>query len=211
PVSSTVDIIDQSVYLVAKKDKRKLLAHILHDKTIENAIVFTRTKHGADKVARELHKTGIRAEAIHGDKSQSARQRALGNFKSGQTRVLVATDIAARGIDVDALSHVINFDIPEVAETYVHRIGRTGRAGASGVAFSFCDQEEMDYLKGIQKLTGRQIPVNQVHPFIAEHSGLTQMRLPKNKEVVVSPNAVITNPQAKKRYNKRKSESWHRS
>lgn len=211
PVSSTVDTIAQSVYLVEKKDKRKLLAHILYSENIESVIVFTRTKHGADRIARELFKTGIKAEAIHGDKSQSARQRALGNFKSGQTRVLVATDIAARGIDVDALSHVINFDLPEVAETYVHRIGRTGRAGASGVAFSFCDQEEMDYLKGIQKLTGKQIPVNNGHPFTAEHSGLIKIRLPKNKEVVVSPNAVVTNPPEKKRFNKKKSGSWYKN
>jgi ATP-dependent RNA helicase RhlE len=127
--------------------------------------VFTRTKHGADKVVKELIKTGIKAEAIHGNKSQSARERALKGFKNSQIRVLVATDIASRGIDIDKLSHVINFEIPEQAETYVHRIGRTGRAGASGKALSFCAKEEMSYLKDIQKLTRKNIEVVNAHPF----------------------------------------------
>lgn len=130
PVSSTANTIQQAVYFVEKKDKRKLLLHLLQDRTIVTALVFARTKHGADKVTKDLIQSGIRAEAIHGNKSQGARQRALSNFKSQQTRVLVATDIAARGIDVDDLSHVINFELPNVPETYVHRIGRTGRAGA---------------------------------------------------------------------------------
>lgn len=165
PVSSTANTIQQSVYFVEKNDKRKLLHHLLQDKAIRNALVFTRTKHGADRVVKDLAKTGIPAEAIHGNKSQNARQRALTNFKSGKTRVLIATDIAARGIDVDNLSHVINFELPNVPETYVHRIGRTGRAGASGISISFCDQEEKEYLQDIQKLIGKNIPAVTDHPF----------------------------------------------
>ena len=148
PASSTVDKIDQSVYFVEKAEKVSLLTHLLKDSSLESVLVFTRTKHGADKVARVLAKANIGAEAIHGNKSQTARQRAL-----------IATDIAARGIDVDHLSHVINYELPNVPETYVHRIGRTGRAGRSGVAYSFCDAEEVPYLKDIQKLIGKQIPV----------------------------------------------------
>lgn len=159
PASSTVDKIDQSVYFVEKADKVDLLTTLLKDRSLESVLVFTRTKHGADKVARVLAKANIGAEAIHGNKSQSARQRALTNFKDHTTRVLIATDIAARGIDVDHLSHVINYELPNVPETYVHRIGRTGRAGRSGVAYSFCDAEEVPYLKDIQKLIGKQIPV----------------------------------------------------
>jgi len=159
PASSTVDKIDQSVYFVEKAEKVSLLTHLLKDSSLESVLVFTRTKHGADKVARVLAKANIGAEAIHGNKSQTARQRALTNFKDHTTRVLIATDIAARGIDVDHLSHVINYELPNVPETYVHRIGRTGRAERSGVAYSFCDAEEVPYLKDIQKLIGKQIPV----------------------------------------------------
>ena len=159
PASSTVEKIDQSVYFVEKAEKVSLLTHLLKDSSLESVLVFTRTKHGADKVARVLAKANIGAEAIHGNKSQTARQRALTNFKDHTTRVLIATDIAARGIDVDHLSHVINYELPNVPETYVHRIGRTGRAGRSGVAYSFCDAEEVPYLKDIQKLIGKQIPV----------------------------------------------------
>ncbi len=159
PASSTVDKMDQSVYFVEKAEKVSLLTHLLKDSSLESVLVFTRTKHGADKVARVLAKANIGAEAIHGNKSQTARQRALTNFKDHTTRVLIATDIAARGIDVDHLSHVINYELPNVPETYVHRIGRTGRAGRSGVAYSFCDAEEVPYLKDIQKLIGKQIPV----------------------------------------------------
>jgi ATP-dependent RNA helicase RhlE len=165
PVSSTADTINQALYHVNKGDKNALLLHILKDASIETALVFTRTKHGADKVVKVLKKVGITAEAIHGNKSQNARQNALSNFKSRKTRILVATDIAARGIDVDDLTHVINFEIPNIPETYVHRIGRTGRAGASGIAFSFCDAEEKPYLKDIQKLIGKQIPVVKEHPY----------------------------------------------
>jgi ATP-dependent RNA helicase RhlE len=141
------------------------LHHLLQDRSINTALVFTRTKHGADRVAKDLNGAGIKAEAIHGNKSQSQRQRALSNFKAQHTRVLVATDIAARGIDIDELSHVINFELPNVPETYVHRIGRTGRAGASGISISFCDEEEKDYLKDIQKLIGKTIPVITDHPY----------------------------------------------
>jgi len=164
PVSSTANTIQQSVYFVEKKDKKKLLLHLLQDRTIATALVFARTKHGADKVAKDLVTAGIRAEAIHGNKSQGARQRALSNFKSQHTRVLVATDIAARGIDVEDLSHVINYELPNVPETYVHRIGRTGRAGASGISLSFCDEEEKEFLSDIHKLIKKSIPVVQDHP-----------------------------------------------
>jgi ATP-dependent RNA helicase RhlE len=190
PVSSTVDMIAQSVYFVDKKDKKKLLAYILKDKKIQSAIVFTRTKHGADKVVKDLYRDNIIAEAIHGNKSQNARQRALNNFKAGKIRVLIATDIAARGIDIEAVSHVINFDLPEVPETYVHRIGRTGRAGATGIAMSFCDHEEMDYFNGIQKLIKLQIPIATDHPYPASSLGIVKITPPKNKEVVSRPNAV---------------------
>ncbi|GAB3918549.1 DEAD/DEAH box helicase [Larkinella terrae] len=165
PVSSTAETVQQSVYFVDKANKKRLLIHLLNDPTIGSALVFARTKHGADKVAKDLAKAGIQAEAIHGNKSQNARQRALTNFKNRQTRVLVATDIAARGIDVEELSHVINYELPNIPETYVHRIGRTGRAGNNGVAFSFCDAEEKDYLRDINKLISRTIPVIDNHPY----------------------------------------------
>jgi len=167
PVSSTAETVEQSLFFVDKKDKKKLLAHVLKNTAVSSTLVFTRTKHGADKVVKDLSREGIHAAAIHGNKSQNARQRALGQFKSGEIRVLIATDIAARGIDVEALSHVINYELPDVPETYVHRIGRTGRAGASGKAISFCDAEEHDELKQIQKLLGRSIPVVEAHPFPA--------------------------------------------
>lgn len=165
PVSSTADTIRQSVYFVDKSDKNSLLLHILKDESIATALVFTRTKHGADKVVKVLRKAGVSSEAIHGNKSQNARQNALKNFKSQTTRVLVATDIAARGIDVDDLTHVINYEIPNIPETYVHRIGRTGRAGAKGIAFSFCDLDEKVYLKDIHKLIAKNIPVVNDHPY----------------------------------------------
>lgn len=178
PVASTAEKVAQKVFFVEKKDKKNLLIHLLKDKSIISALVFSRTKHGANKIAGDLTKAGVRAEAIHGNKSQNARQAALGNFKSGRLRVLVATDIAARGIDIDDLSHVVNFDLPNIPETYVHRIGRTGRAGASGIALSFCDAEELPYLKDIQKLTGQIVPVELEHPFAAdlEAPGLPQPR-----------------------------------
>ncbi len=165
PVSSTADTIKQFVYFVDKNNKNDLLIHLLKDNEIETALVFTRTKHGADKVVKLLVKQNIKAEAIHGNKSQNARQRALENFKAKNIRVLVATDIAARGIDVDELAYVVNFEIPNISETYVHRIGRTGRAGANGTAFSFCDADEKVDLQNIQKLIGKTIPVIDEHPF----------------------------------------------
>lgn len=165
PVSSTADTIRQSVFFVDKSNKNSLLLHILQDESIATALVFTRTKHGADKVVKVLRKAGVTSEAIHGNKSQTARQNALKNFKNQTTRVLVATDIAARGIDVDDLTHVINYEIPNIPETYVHRIGRTGRAGAKGIALSFCDKEEKPYLKDIHKLIAKNIPVVNDHPF----------------------------------------------
>lgn len=165
PVSSTANTINQVIYFVDKDNKRKLLIDILKDKSIERALVFTRTKHGADRVAKDLTKAGVNSQAIHGNKSQNARQTALNNFKSKLTRVLVATDIAARGIDIDELTHVINYELPNIPESYVHRIGRTGRAGASGIAIGFCEAEEKEYLRDIQKLIGKQIPVIEDHPY----------------------------------------------
>lgn len=178
PVSSTAEKIEQQVYFVEKPNKKALLAHLLEDKQIETVLVFTRTKHGADKVVKDLTKINIRAEAIHGNKSQNARQRALTNFKARTTRVLVATDIAARGIDVDELAHVINYELPNIPETYVHRIGRTGRAGLSGMAFSFCDSEEKAFLNDIEKLIGLKIPVNDSHPYAMDWRNL----MPKTAE-----------------------------
>jgi ATP-dependent RNA helicase RhlE len=165
PISSTAEKIEQLIYMVAKQDKVSLLLHLLKEHNIKRTLVFTRTKHGADKISKELNKAAVQTDALHGNKSQAARQRALLNFKNGRLKVLVATDIAARGIDVDNLTHVINFDLPNVPETYVHRIGRTGRAGAEGIALSFCDAEERAYLKDITKLIALTIPVAEEHPF----------------------------------------------
>lgn len=170
PPASTVDVIDQSVYLVEKADKKGLLIELLKNPEISSALVFSRTKYGADKIARFLNKAGISADAIHGEKSQTARQRALTDFKEHKIRVLVATDIAARGIDVEELAYVFNNDLPEVPETYVHRIGRTGRAGHSGIAVSFCSSEELALLKDIQKLIGKKIPVVEQHAFVSEEA-----------------------------------------
>ena len=174
PVSSTVDAIDQTLYYVDKSNKPQLLLYLLKDTAIETALVFTRTKHGADKVVKILEKSGISAAAIHGNKSQNARQNALANFKNGKLRVLVATDIAARGIDIDELSHVFNFDLPNVPETYVHRIGRTGRAGNTGIAIAFCDAEERTELKDIIKLIGKTIPVVDSHPYPLSAAAISQ-------------------------------------
>jgi ATP-dependent RNA helicase RhlE len=167
PPASTVDKIEQSLYHVSKPDKPEMLLHLLQNREIKTALVFTRTKHGADKVVKVLQRFNIRAAAIHGNKSQNARQGALSDFKNGTLRVLVATDIAARGIDIDDLTHVINFDLPNVPETYVHRIGRTGRAGNTGIAISFCSVDEREELRDIQKLIRKTIPVIAEHPFVA--------------------------------------------
>jgi ATP-dependent RNA helicase RhlE len=166
PVSSTAETLDQSVYFVDKADKRNLLAWVLRDLKIDRTLTFTRTKHGADRVAEFLQKRGISAAALHGNKSQNARQRALDSFKSGQLRVLVATDIAARGIDIEQLSHVINYELPNTLESYVHRIGRSGRAGASGTALSFVDAEERAYLRNIERSTRVAIRVVDDHPHL---------------------------------------------
>lgn len=161
PISSTAEMIQQAVYFIEKNDKQGLLIDILKDRSIESLLVFTQMKHAADKLSKRLNAAGINAAAIHGNKSQNARQTALENFKSKKVRVLVATDIAARGIDIDQLSHVLNYELPNVPETYVHRIGRTGRAGASGIALSFCSSEERSYLKDIEKLIKKSIPVKK--------------------------------------------------
>ena len=168
PVSSPVEIIDQKLYYVDRGNKTKLLAHLIRELDVKNALVFTRTKHGANKVARDLAKAGITAAAIHGNKSQTARQQALADFKAGRVQALVATDIAARGLDIEELSHVFNYNLPDVPETYVHRIGRTGRAGHGGTAISFCDINEKEELKAIEKLIGKAVPVVENHPWPME-------------------------------------------
>ena len=166
PEQTTADKVEQSVYFVGKSSKTNLLTHLLQTEVFGSVLVFSRTKHGADRIVRLLGKAKIKSAAIHGNKSQNARQKALDDFKDGQTNILVATDIAARGIDVEELSYVINYDLPNIPETYIHRIGRTGRASSSGIALSFCDMEERPYLKDIQKLINLQIPVIQEHPFV---------------------------------------------
>jgi ATP-dependent RNA helicase RhlE len=206
PVSSTAETIRQEVYFVDKGNKKKLLLDVLKDKSIESALVFTRTKHGADKVEKDLTKAGVRAQAIHGNKSQNARQSALTNFKTGKTRVLVATDIAARGIDVDSLSHVINFELPNVPETYVHRIGRTGRAGLSGIALSFCDAEEKEYLRSIHKLIGKSIPVVDGHAYPMSGNGSAAPEPAPKKQPSRPNNSTASQPKKnKKRWFRRKA------
>lgn len=163
PESSVVETIKQHLYWVEKTDKTDLLISLLKQETTKSVLVFSRTKHGADRIVRRLNTKGIGSEAIHGNKAQNARQRALANFKTGKTRVIVATDIAARGIDISNLEMVINFDLPDVPETYVHRIGRTGRAGNSGVALTFCSQDERIMLRNIQKLTGKKLHQMNLH------------------------------------------------
>lgn len=212
PASTTAETVVQEMYFVDAENKKDLLIHILQDKSIQTALVFTRTKHGADKVQRFLVKAHIKAEAIHGNKSQNARQNALRNFKDRTTRVLVATDIAARGIDIDDLNLVINYEIPNIPETYVHRIGRTGRAGLNGKAVSFCDAEEREFLRDIQKLISIKIPVVDDQPFPAinipaEGKGkpkpkLQQQRPPrtqnvgKSKQPLVVRTSLTTDPNA---------------
>jgi ATP-dependent RNA helicase RhlE len=182
PVSSTAEAIEQHLFYVEKQNKNKLLLHLLDTEKIGSVLVFTRTKHGADKVVKVLQKENITSAAIHGNKSQNARQNALNNFKDGTIKVLVATDIAARGIDIDDLTHVINFELPEVPETYVHRIGRTGRAGNKGIAFSFCDADEKLDLRDIQKLIGKNITVINDHPFVMSDAVLPSPPKPKQPQ-----------------------------
>ena len=181
PVASTVDIIKQELYFIDKVNKVKLLTRILKDKSVESALVFSKTKHGANKIVQSLEKEGLYAQAIHGNKSQNARQLALSNFKERKIRILVATDIAARGLDIDGLSHVINFDLPDIPETYVHRIGRTGRAGHGGIAISFCDFEEKPLLEAIQKLIVKVIPENENNPFPLINTSIKTKKTPSRK------------------------------
>ncbi|HLJ64684.1 MAG TPA: DEAD/DEAH box helicase, partial [Stellaceae bacterium] len=194
PVSSTVERIDQRVFFIDTAGKRVLLAELLKDPAITRALVFTRTKHGANRVAEQLAHANVRADAIHGNKSQSARQRALEDFRSGRVRVLVATDIAARGIDIDDISHVINYELPNVPETYVHRIGRTARAGATGVAFSFCDASERAFLRDIEKMTRRRLDVVAEHP-LAGRAAPTEINPPRRPEARVAKGRPAAAPQ----------------
>jgi ATP-dependent RNA helicase RhlE len=210
PKQNTAEKVDQSVYFVDKKSKSKLLVHLMEENPEDSTLVFSRTKHGADKIVKMLKKAGINALAIHGNKSQGARQKALGDFKSGETNVLVATDIAARGIDVSGLGRVINYDLPNIPETYVHRIGRTGRANAEGTALSFCDVEEKPYLKDIQKLINQNIPVVKGHPFMpqveAEGEIITKVTdRPENERSRNSPKKSYSPNRHKKYGNNRRS------
>ena len=182
PEQATAEKVKQAVYFVSKGSKIKLLVHLLNIEIFDATLIFSRTKHGANKIVKLLDREGIKAEAIHGNKSQVARQKALNNFKEGTTKVLIATDIAARGIDVDSLKYVINYDLPNISETYVHRIGRTGRAGASGMAISFCDSEERAYLRDIEKLINQKIPVITAHPFIDDSSVRDTDSKPQHKK-----------------------------
>ncbi|MGL6037576.1 MAG: DEAD/DEAH box helicase [Soonwooa sp.] len=213
PVSSTADTIQQSVFLVEKNDKLDLLIHILKDQKIDQLLVFARTKHGADKIARSLHKAKISAEAIHGNKSQNQRQNALSNFKSKKTRVLVATDIAARGIDIDELKYVLNFELSDVSETYVHRIGRTGRAGNEGTSFSFVDGLDLVNLRNTEKLIGKNIPVEKDHPYHTDN--LVEQKRDSNNKPIAARSPRTSNTQekqkaAKKNYYKKSSRQGNR-
>ena len=201
PESKTVEVIKQAVYFVTRPDKKKLLIHILKNENIPSALVFTRTKRGADVITRILNDAKIRTDAIHGNKSQNARQRALNNFKSQRTRVLVATDIAARGIDIEKLSHVFNFDIPELSESYIHRIGRTGRAGLGGTALSFCDAQERLYLRDINKLIKTPIPVIDEHPYKSNEDNSIEV-LPEKRKV--------TRRADSSRFSKKTNNNWKR-
>ncbi len=195
PEQTTAEKVEQLLYYVSKKGKPKLLVHLLQTQPMDSTLIFTRTKYGADKVVKMLGKKKINAEAIHGNKSQNARQRALGNFKSGKTKVLIATDIAARGIDIEQLSLVINYEIPNIPETYIHRIGRTGRASFSGLAISFCMEEEKPFLRDIQKLIDQEIRVVEEHPFVAYEPD----------EVIVS----APKPQKQQSYNRSRKPGRH--
>jgi ATP-dependent RNA helicase RhlE len=187
PISSTANTINQVVYFLDKENKKNLLVDLIKDKKIQRVLIFTRTKHGADRVTKDLNTANINAQAIHGNKSQNARQEALKNFKAGKTRALVATDIAARGIDIDDLTHVINYELPNIPESYVHRIGRTGRAGSSGIAIAFCDASEKDYLKDIQKLIGKKIKEVEDHIYPLQNHTVEKIkarpgRAPRNPD-----------------------------
>ncbi|HCY77410.1 MAG TPA: DEAD/DEAH box helicase [Ignavibacteriales bacterium] len=209
PEFKTVEAIRQAVYFVSKPDKKKLLLHILKTENISSALVFTRTKHGANLVAKYLIASKISADVIHSGKSQNARQRALNNFKTLHTKILVATDIAARGIDVERLSHVINFDIPNIPETYVHRIGRTGRAGLGGIALSFCDDEERAYLKDISKLINISIPIIHDHPYRISNNGVPRSEQLKAKIPVPNSKSGVPKKSGSFRFSKNKKR-WGR-
>lgn len=198
PVSSTAEKVAQKVYFVPKAEKRKLLYHLIQEENLKHILVFSRTKHGADNVVKALEKNGIGAAAIHGNKSQNNRQRVLEGFKNQEITVLVATDIAARGIDIDHLPYVINFDLPNIPETYVHRIGRTGRAGNSGLAISFCDETERPYLKDIEKLIRMKIKVVANHPFVLSEENIAEKKTQKPD---------LRNKNKNKKGNSRKSEA----
>ena len=185
PISSTVELIDQSVMFLEKEKKRDLLEHLFKDHELKKVIIFTRTKHGANKISEHLSKLGIKTNAIHGNKSQNARQNALNDFKKGQLRALIATDIAARGLDVDDISHVINFDLPNEPESYVHRIGRTARAGASGKAISFCNGEERSFLREIEKLIKKKIPLNTDQPYHSTNVENFQIMSPGKAKAII--------------------------
>lgn len=200
PEQATAEKVKQEVYFVPKSSKIKLLVHLLNIKIFDATLIFSRTKHGANKIVKLLDREGIKAEAIHGNKSQVARQKALSNFKAGTTKVLIATDIAARGIDIDSLSYVINYDLPNISETYVHRIGRTGRAGASGLAISFCDREERSYLRDIEKLINQKIPIITEHPFVDDTPHKQSEGKPKHSK----------KPYYKKKTSNSSSKNWRR-
>ena len=214
PEQATAEKVKQAMYFVPKGSKIKLLVHLINIEIFGATLVFSRTKHGANKIVKLLDREGIKAEAIHGNKSQVARQKALNNFKEGTTKVLIATDIAARGIDVDSLSYVVNYDLPNIPETYVHRIGRTGRAGASGLAISFCDREERPYLRDIEKLINQKIPVIVAHPFVNDLSEPSsndrpqQRNKPHHKKQSSRPG---NNSWRNKNKGKRKPDSRNRS
>ena len=211
PEQTTAERVEQLYYRVNKRDKRRLLLHLLRQKDMDTTLVFTRTKHGADRVVRQLSKAKIDAAAIHGNKSQGQRQRALNRFKEGDLKVLVATDIAARGIDVDDLSHVVNFDLPNVSETYVHRIGRTGRASASGTAISFCDVEEKPYLRDIEKLIKQRIEEIEDHPYLPE--GAEEREQEREQQRQNRPNPALRNQEdgAKQGAGKKKRRNRNRN
>jgi len=216
PPSSTVDKIDQQLYHIDKNNKRHLLIDLLKQQSVERALVFTRTKHGADKVVKDLVKAGIPSMAIHGNKSQNARQKALSDFKDKKITALVATDIAARGIDIDELTHVINYELPNIPESYVHRIGRTGRAGSAGIAISFCDAEEKAFVKDIQKLIGKSIPLIGDHPYplmdhhvepsVPQRNGQNRRNGPANKNAGFgNRQSASPRPGTKTQHDRRKS------
>lgn len=204
PVSSTAETVQQKLYMVDKENKKVLLTHVLKNEDIASALVFTRTKYGANKITDFINKAGITAEAIHGNKSQNARQNALNNFKDKKTRVLVATDIAARGIDIDDLSHVINFEIPNEPETYVHRIGRTGRAQKDGIALSFCDRDELKYMHDIHSLIKKAIPLTDDHPYHTDHKS------PPEQTTPIKPKRFHRNKTPQKRPNEGRPQNFRK-